>query len=57
MKLSGLVLIQRRDGIEYFQYKKVLYTRLPFVLTFIHTLYEGVITLDHLIKRRGWKGR
>lgn len=43
---------EKRDGIEYFQYKKVLYTRLPFASNF-HTLcHEGVITLDHLIKRR-----
>lgn len=42
---------EKRDGTEYFQYKKVLYTRLPFASNF-HTLcHEGVVTLDHLIKR------
>ena len=39
------------DGIEHFHYKKVLHTRVPFASNF-HTLcQEGVITLDHLIKR------
>ena len=39
------------DGTEHFHYKKVLHTRLPFASNF-HTLcQEGVITLDHLIKR------
>ncbi len=41
----------RIDGVEHFHYKKVLHTRLPFATNF-HTLcHEGVITLDHLIKR------
>ena len=39
------------DGTEHFHYKKVLHTRVPFASNF-HTLcQEGVITLDHLIKR------
>jgi hypothetical protein len=39
------------EGVEHFQYKKVLHTRVPFASNF-HTLcQEGVITLDHLIKR------
>ncbi len=38
-------------GTEHFHYKKVLHTRVPFATNF-HTLcQEGVITLDHLIKR------
>lgn len=42
---------EKRDGTEFFQYKKVLHTRLPFASNF-HTLFhEGVVTLDHLIKR------
>lgn len=42
---------EKKDGVEFFQYKKVLHTRLPFASNF-HTLcHEGVITLDHLIKR------
>ena len=41
----------RIEGVEHFQYKKVLHTRVPFASNF-HTLcQEGVITLDHLIKR------
>jgi hypothetical protein len=39
------------DNIEHFHYTKVLHTKLPFASNF-HTLCgEGVITLDHLIKR------
>jgi hypothetical protein len=39
------------EGIEHFQYKKALYTRNPFTSIF-HTLCDqGVITVDHLIKR------
>ncbi len=39
------------EGTEHFHYKKVLHTRVPFASNF-HTLcQEGVITLDHLIKR------
>lgn len=42
---------EKRDGTEFFQYKKVLHTRLPFASNF-HTLcHEGIVTLDHLIKR------
>jgi hypothetical protein len=42
---------EKRDGTEFFQYKKVLHTRLPFASNF-HTLcHEGVVTVDHLIKR------
>ena len=42
---------EKKDGVEYFQYKKVLHTRLPFASN-LHTLcHEGVITVDHLIKR------
>ncbi len=39
------------NGDEHFQYKKVLYTRNPFSSIF-HTLCDqGVVTVDHLIKR------
>ena len=42
---------EKRAGTEYFQYKKILHTRLPFASNF-HTLcHEGIVTLDHLIKR------
>jgi hypothetical protein len=38
-------------GFEYFKFDKVIHTRLPFVNNF-HTLcHEGVISLDHMIKR------
>ena len=41
----------RIDNVEHFHYTKVLHTKLPFASNF-HTLCgEGVITLDHLIKR------
>jgi len=40
------------NGDEHFLYKKVLYTRNPFSSIF-HTLCDqGVITVDHLIKRK-----
>lgn len=42
---------EKRGNTEYFQYKRVLHTRLPFASNF-HTLcHEGVVSLDHLIKR------
>jgi hypothetical protein len=39
------------DGKEYFQYKKVEHTRKPIVTQFDILLDQGIITLDHLIKR------
>jgi hypothetical protein len=39
------------DGVEYFQYKKVEHTRKPAVSQFDLLLEQGIITLDHLIKR------
>lgn len=39
------------DGKEYFQYKKVEHTRKPIVSQFDLLLEQGIITLDHLIKR------
>lgn len=39
------------DGKEYFQYKKVEHTRKPIVTQFDILLEQGIITLDHLIKR------
>lgn len=39
------------DGKEYFQYKKVEHTRKPIVSQFDILLEQGIITLDHLIKR------
>lgn len=42
---------ENRDGIEHFQYKKIIHTRHPFTANF-HTLcHQGIITLDHLIKK------
>jgi hypothetical protein len=39
------------DGKEFFQYKKVEHTKKPIVSQFNILLEQGIITLDHLIKR------
>lgn len=39
------------DGIEHFQYKKVEHTKKPIVSQFDILLEQGIITLDHLIKK------
>lgn len=39
------------DGIEHFQYKKVEHTKKPIVSQFDLLVEQGIITLDHLIKR------
>jgi hypothetical protein len=39
------------DGKEFFQYKKAEHTRKPIVSQFDILLDQGIITLDHLIKR------
>lgn len=39
------------DGKEYFQYKEVEHTKKPIITQFDVLLEQGVITLDHLIKR------
>jgi len=39
------------NGIEHFQYKKVLHTKRPIISQFDILLEQGLITLDHLIKR------
>lgn len=39
------------DGKEYFQYKKVEHTRKPILTQFDILLEQGIITLDHLIKK------
>lgn len=39
------------DGVEHFQYKKVEHTKKPMVSQFDILLEQGIITLDHLIKR------
>jgi hypothetical protein len=44
------------DGIEHFQYKQVEHTKKPIVSQFDLLLEQGVITLDHLIKRNS-KGK
>jgi hypothetical protein len=46
----------RDDGKEYFQYKQVEHTRKPILSQFDILLEQGVITLDHLIKRNS-KGK
>jgi len=40
------------DGKEHFQYKKVEHTKKPIVSQFDILLDQGIITLDHLIKRK-----
>jgi hypothetical protein len=40
------------DGCEHFQYKKVEHTRKPIVSQFDILIEQGMITLDHLIKRQ-----
>lgn len=40
------------DGKEHFQYKKVEHTKKPIVSQFDILIDQGVITLDHLIKRK-----
>ncbi len=40
------------DGKEYFQYRKVEHTKKPIVSQFDILLEQGIITLDHLIKRK-----
>ncbi len=40
------------DGKEYFQYKKVEHTKKPIVSQFDILLEQGIVTLDHLIKRK-----
>jgi len=39
------------DGIEHFQYKKVEHTKKPIISQFDILLEQGLITVDHLIKR------
>lgn len=40
------------EGKEFFQYKKVEHTKKPIVSQFDILLEQGIITLDHLIKRK-----
>ena len=40
------------DGREFFQYKKVEHTKRPIISQFDILLEQGIITLDHLIKRK-----
>lgn len=42
----------KEDGKEYFQYKAVEHTKKPIVAQFDLLLEQGVITMDHLIKRK-----
>ncbi len=39
------------NGIEYFHFKKIQHTRKPIVSQFDLMLEQGIITVDHLIKR------
>lgn len=40
------------DGKEHFQYKKAEHTRKPIISQFDILIEQGIITLDHLIKRK-----
>ena len=40
------------DNVEHFQFKKVEHTKKPIVTQFDILLEQGIITLDHLIKRK-----
>ncbi|MGV9013446.1 MAG: MvaI/BcnI family restriction endonuclease [Flavobacteriales bacterium] len=42
----------KEDGIEYFHYTKAEHTRKPIVSQFDLLLEQGIITMDHLIKRK-----
>jgi len=44
------------DGKEHFQYKKAEHTKKPIVTQFDILLDQGIITLDHLIKRKSSGG-
>lgn len=44
------------DGKEHFQYKKAEHTKKPIVTQFDILLEQGIITLDHLIKRKSTGG-
>jgi len=41
----------KEDGIEYLHYSKVEHTRKPIVSQFDLLVQQGIITMDHLIKR------
>ena len=41
------------DGVEYFDLHSVTHTRRPLVSQLLPLIQAGVITMDHLIKRKG----
>ncbi len=45
------------DGHEHFLYKKVQHTRKPIISQFDILLEQGLITMDHLIKKHGVTGK
>jgi hypothetical protein len=44
-------------GIEHFNYKSVLHTRRPILSQLMPLIESGVITMDHLIKKKASNGR
>tara|TARA_B100000700_G_scaffold161345_1_gene178686 strand:- start:43612 stop:45060 length:1449 start_codon:yes stop_codon:yes gene_type:complete len=46
-----------KDGIEHFQLKSVIHTKKPLASQLLPLLENGVITMDHLIKRDGKNNR
>lgn len=45
------------DGIEYFKLKKVTHTKSPVLSQLMPLIENGMITMDHLIKKNGKTGR
>ncbi len=46
----------RIDDIEYFILKSLIHTKNPLLGQFMQLLHEGIITMDHAIKRKGGNG-
>lgn len=46
-----------KDGVEHFQLRSVIHTKRPMVNQLMILLKDGVVTMDHLIKRNGKNNR
>lgn len=46
-----------KDGVEHFQLKNVIHTKQPLASQLLPLIENGVITMDHLIKRSGKNNR
>lgn len=49
--------VSERNGVEYFHYRKAIYTGAPYVERLDLLLSEGTVTMDHLIEIRGKSAR